>query len=289
MFEQFKKISSAVNFKDLIDTTGLQVVRSEWENIRTKSAEILVPSLSPHLGSLTPKLPVIGNSSKSRIVPRLDIPAITEFSIRYENEWNSIKATDENNFRDATLADELVQQILKKCESHYQTCELVKSEANQLSKVKGMINEMNYSAISLKGKLSELEMMIDDYAKNHEEQIFENWKRSELLSLNKYFEEKNTELEEKKIMYQQHYEEFINNHKIQKVQSYQADFETQMENYKKRVIPSYNEYSTHLSDEDLIASLEQVELETADDREALENFLGSDSDTEDMVKEQTSG
>jgi hypothetical protein len=34
-------------------------------------------------------------------------------------------------------------------------------------------------------------------------------------------------------MYQQHYEEFVRNHKIQKVQSYQADFETQMENYKK--------------------------------------------------------
>ncbi len=31
-----------------------------------------------------------------------------------------------------------------------------------------------------------------------------------------------------------------------------------------------------------MASLEQVELETEDDREALENFLGSNSDTEDM-------
>jgi len=88
-------------------------------------------------------------------------------------------------------------------------------------------------------------------------------------------------------MYQQHYEEFVNNHKIQKVQSYQADFETQMENYKKRVITSalHNEYSTNLSDEELLSSLEQVELETADDREALENFLRSNSDTEDIIEQ----
>ncbi len=39
-------------------------------------------------------------------------------------------------------------------------------------------------------------------------------------------------------MYQQHYEEFKNNHTIEKVQSYQADFETQMENYRKRIINS---------------------------------------------------
>ena len=39
-------------------------------------------------------------------------------------------------------------------------------------------------------------------------------------------------------MYHQHYEEFKNNHKIEKVQSYQADFEAQMENYRKRIINS---------------------------------------------------
>ncbi|CAB4413676.1 unnamed protein product [Rhizophagus irregularis] len=276
MFEQFKKISSA-SFKDFIDTTGLQVVRNEWENIRTKSAEILTPALNPRLGSLSPRLPVIGNLSKSRTIPSLDIPATTEFSLRYENDWNSIKAEDENNFRNAILVDGLIQQILKKCENHYQTCELVKSEASQLPKVKVMIDEITHSAISLKGKLSELENMIDDYAKNNQEQIFEDWKRTELRSLDKHIEEKEAELAEKRNMYQQHYEEFMRNHKIQKVQSYQADFETQMENYKKRMInPAlHNEYSPKLSDEDLITSLEQVELETADDREALENFLRS--------------
>ena len=36
--------------------------------------------------------------------------------------------------------------MLKKCENHYQTCELVKSEASQLPKMKEMIDEMNYSA-----------------------------------------------------------------------------------------------------------------------------------------------
>lgn len=45
------------------------------------------------------------------------------------------------------------------------------------------------------------------------------------------------------------------------------------------------EYSPKLSDEDLITSLEQVELETADDREALENFLRSNSDTEDIIEQ----
>ncbi|GBC00507.1 hypothetical protein RclHR1_03880017 [Rhizophagus clarus] len=285
MFEQFKKLSSA-SFKDFIDTTGLQVVRNEWENIRTKSAEILTPALNPRLGSLSPRLPTIGNLSKSRTIPRLDIPATTELSVRYENEWNSIKAADENNFHNATLVDELIQQMLKKCENHYQTCESVKSEANQLPKVKIMIDEITHSAIALKGKLSELENMIDEYEKNNQEQIFEDWKQSELRSLDKHIEEKEAELAEKKIMYQQHYEEFVRNHKIQRVQTYQADFETQMENYKKRMSNPelHNEY-TKISDEDLITSLEQVELETADDREALENFLRSDSDIEDTIEQ----
>ncbi|CAI2169737.1 19142_t:CDS:2 [Funneliformis geosporum] len=331
MFEQFKKISSALNFKDLIDTTGLnevefknftrgglQVVRSEWENIRTKSAEILSPALSPRIGALSPRLPSIGSTrfydlnfylvtsnfdsffpptgiyclisfySKSRAISRLDIPATIELASRYENELNVIKTVNENNFRNSVLIDELVQHMLNKCENHYQTCELVKSETSQLPKVKEMIDEMTYSAISLKGKLTELEKMIDNYAKSNEEKVFEDWKKSELLALNKHFEEKNAELEEKNIMYQQHYEEFKNNHKIEKVQSYQADFEIQMENYRKRVITTtvlYNEHSTNITDEDLIASLEQVELETEDDREALENFLGSNSDTEENIEQ----
>ncbi|CAG8575826.1 16382_t:CDS:10 [Funneliformis mosseae] len=280
MFEQFKKLSSAISFKDLIDTTGLnegefknftreglQVVRSEWENIRTKSAEILTPALSPRIGALSPRLPTIGSSSKSRAITRLDIPATTELAIRYENELNVIKTANENNFRNSALIDELVQQMLKKCENHYQTCELVKSETSQLPKVKEVIDEMTYSA----RKLTELEKMIDDYAKMNEEKSFEDWKKSELLALNKHFEEKNAELDEKKIMYQQHYEEFKDNHTSEKVQSYQADFEIQMENYRKRIITTTvlcNEHSTNISDEDLIASLEQVELETEDDREA---------------------
>ncbi|CAG8439211.1 10107_t:CDS:2 [Funneliformis caledonium] len=283
MFEQFKKLSSAISFKDLIDTTGLQVVRSEWENIRTKSAEILTPALSPRIGALSPRLPTIGSSSKSRAITRLDIPATTELAIRYENELNVIKTANENNFRNSALIDELVQQMLKKCENHYQTCELVKSETSQLPKVKEVIDEMTYSAISLKGKLTELEKMIDDYAKMNEEKSFEDWKKSELLALNKHFEEKNAELDEKKIMYQQHYEEFKDNHTSEKVQSYQADFEIQMENYRKRIITTTvlcNEHSTNISDEDLIASLEQVELETEDDREALENFLGAEDNIE---------
>jgi hypothetical protein len=32
--------------------------------------------------------------------------------------------------------------------------------------------------------------MIDDYTKNNQEQIFEDWKRSELRSLDKHFEER---------------------------------------------------------------------------------------------------
>ena len=107
-------------------------------------------------------------------------------------------------------------------------------------------------------------------------------------------------------MYQQHYEEFKDNHTSEKVQSYQADFEIQMENYRKRIITTtvlcngrfcftlnfrtfskillniiyFLEHSTNISDEDLIASLEQVELETENDREALENFLGAEDNIE---------
>ncbi|CAG8479430.1 14867_t:CDS:2 [Dentiscutata erythropus] len=87
------------------------------------------------------------------------------------------------------------------------------------------------------------------------------------------------ELEEKRVLYQQHYEEFLANHQVQKIQLYQANFEAQMENYRNRVIDSslFNAHPiqsiTYQSDDDVIAKLDQVVLETADDRNALEDFL----------------
>lgn len=42
-------------------------------------------------------------------------------------------------------------------------------------------------------------------------------------------------------------------------------------------------YSVNMSDEDALEKLERLELETEEDRDALENFLESSSDTEDNV------
>ncbi|CAG8846012.1 28185_t:CDS:2, partial [Racocetra persica] len=85
-------------------------------------------------------------SSKFRAVPKINIPATTELAARYEREWNTIRMEDEKNFRNAAIADELIQTILKTCENHYEACELVKSESNQLPKVKEMIEEIAVSA-----------------------------------------------------------------------------------------------------------------------------------------------
>ncbi|CAG8493470.1 4827_t:CDS:2 [Acaulospora colombiana] len=181
------------------------------------------------------------------------------------------------------MADELIQQILGTCESHYESCELIKSEASQLPKVKEMIDEATTLAVSLKGKLTELEKMIDEFAKGNEARSFERWKQNQINAFDRYVDLKNEELEEKRKLYNQHYEEFMFNNKAQKVQLYQANFEMQMENYRKRTMnpPLYNnEHTMSLSDDDVIAKLEQVEIETADDRDALENFLESSSDVE---------
>nr|CAG8459939.1 1561_t:CDS:2 [Entrophospora candida] len=94
------------------------------------------------------------------------------------------------------------------------------------------------------------------------------------------------ELKNKKDMYQEHYEEVIKIYHAQKIQSYQSDFEAQMNNYRKKIessSPSYNGMNDTMKiiekpEDDIIHNLEQVELETADDREALENFLESGSD-----------
>ncbi|CAG8832602.1 28648_t:CDS:2, partial [Gigaspora margarita] len=299
MFEQFK--SSVLNFKNLLDTTGvvclylsteisyfarLQAVKSEWENLRSKSVEILSPGLSPRLGAISA---VVSTPSfnKSRAVPKIDIPATTELAARYECEWNTIRMEDEKNFRNAAIADELIQRILKTCENHCEACELVKSESSQLPKIKEMIEEMAVSAVSLKGKLTELEKMIDEFAKGNEELEFEEWKQQQRLLFNQYVHEKNEELEEKRVLYRQHYEEFLVNHQVQKIQLYQANFEAQMENYRNRAIDSsmFNAHPiqsiTYQSDDDVIAKLDQVVLETADDRNALEDFLSS-SDTENI-------
>ncbi|CAG8652233.1 13556_t:CDS:2, partial [Cetraspora pellucida] len=232
------------------------------------------------------------SSSKFRSVPKIDIPATTELAARYEREWNTIRMEDEKNFRNAAVADELIQRILKTCESRHEACELVKSESNQLPKVKEMIEEMAMSAVSLKGKLTEIEKMIDDFAKGNDELEFEEWKQQQRLLFNKHVNEKNEELEEKRVLYQQHYEEFITNHQVQRIQLYQANFEAQMEDYRNRVIdPSmFNAHSIrsiqYQSEDDVIAKLDQVVLETADDRSALEDFLGS-SDTEDIIEIQS--
>ncbi|RIB21107.1 hypothetical protein C2G38_2079148 [Gigaspora rosea] len=194
---------------------------------------------------------------------------------------------DEKNFRNAAIADELIQRILKTCENHCEACELVKSESSQLPRIKEMIEEMAVSAVSLKGKLMELEKMIDEFAKGNEELEFEEWKQQQSLLFNQYVHEKNEELEEKRVLYRQHYEEFLVNHQVQKIQLYQANFESQMENYRNRAIDSsmFNVHPiqpiTYQSDDDVIAKLDQVVLETADDRNALEDFLSS-SDTENI-------
>ncbi|CAJ0759719.1 15067_t:CDS:2 [Entrophospora sp. SA101] len=143
-----------------------------------------------------------------------------------------------------------------------------------------MIEKATNSAISLKGKLSELDKMINEHEKANEVQIFEEWKKSEINSFNQFIDLKNEELKNKKDMYQEHYEEVIKIYHAQKIQSYQSDFEAQMNNYRKKIessSPSYNEIIEKPED-DIIHNLEQVELETADDREALENFLESGSD-----------
>ncbi|CAG8775824.1 8404_t:CDS:2, partial [Racocetra persica] len=123
--------------------------------------------------------------------------------------------------------------------------------------------------------------MIDDFAKGDEELEFEEWKQQQRLLFNQHVNEKNEELEEKRVLYRQHYEEFMANHQVQRVQLYQANFEAQMEDYRNRIIdPSmFNAHSmrpiTYQSDDDVITKLDQVVLETADDRNALEDFLGS--------------
>ncbi|CAG8779369.1 2655_t:CDS:2, partial [Racocetra fulgida] len=117
------------------------------------------------------------------------------------------------------IADELILTILKTCENHYEACELVKSESNQLPKVKEMIEEMAVSA----------EKMIDDFAKGNEELEFEEWKQQQALLFNQH-------VNEKKVLYRQHYEEFMANHQVQRIQLYQANFEAQMEDYRNRII-----------------------------------------------------
>ncbi|CAG8453562.1 3082_t:CDS:2 [Scutellospora calospora] len=269
MFEQFKRFSSVLNFKDLLDNTGLpreglQAVKSEWESIRSKSVEMLSPA-------------TVSTSSKFRAVPKIDIPATTELATRYECEWNIIRMEDEKNFRNAAIVDELIQRMLNTCENHYEVCESVKSESNQLPKVKEIIEEMAVTA----GKLTELEKMIDELAKSNEELEFEEWKQQQRLLFNQHVDEKNKELEEKRVLYRQHYDEFLTNHQVQRVQLYQANFEAQMENYRNRAIDSsmFNEHPiqsiTYQSDDDVIAKLDQVVIETADDRNALEDFLCS--------------
>ncbi|CAH1763126.1 2529_t:CDS:2 [Entrophospora sp. SA101] len=171
------------------------------------------------------------------------------------------------------------QRMCSICQ-HFKTCELIKSEASQLRKITDMIEKATNSAISLKGKLSELDKMINEHEKANEVQIFEEWKKSEINSFNQFIDLKNEELKNKKDMYQEHYEEVIKIYHAQKIQSYQSDFEAQMNNYRKKIessSPSYNEIIEKPED-DIIHNLEQVELETADDREALENFLESGSD-----------
>ncbi|CAJ0767460.1 18424_t:CDS:2, partial [Entrophospora sp. SA101] len=96
---------------------------------------------------------------------------------------------------------------------------------------------------SLKGKLSELDKMINEHEKANEVQIFEEWKKSEINSFNQFIDLKNEELKNKKDMYQEHYEEVIKIYHAQKIQSYQSDFEAQMNNYRKKIessSPSYN-------------------------------------------------
>ncbi|RHZ44614.1 hypothetical protein Glove_718g19 [Diversispora epigaea] len=296
MFEQFKKFSSTFNLKDLIDTTGikeedfknitregLQVVKNEWENFRSKSVEILTPGFSPRLNALS--LTNSNNSNKPRSPLRINLSATTELATRYENEWNSIRDENKRNFQNATVADELIQQILETCKDHFEACEMIKSEASQLPKMKEMIEETTTSAISLKEELMELEKIIDEYVKNNEVKSFEQWKQTQNIVFDQYVKEKNKELEEKRILYNQHLEEFMDNHKVQKAQLYQTNFEIQMDNYRNRKINDTQSFDEHneINDDDVLAKLEKLELETEEDRDALENFLESSSDTEDNI------
>ncbi|CAG8468116.1 10536_t:CDS:2 [Diversispora eburnea] len=288
MFQQFKKFSSTFNLKDLIDTTGikeedfknitregLQVVKNEWENFRSKSVEILTPGFSPRLNTLS--LTTSNSSNKPRSPLQLNLSATIELATRYENEWNSIRDENKRNFQNATV-NGLIQQIFETCKDHFETCEMIKSEANQLPKIKEMIEETTNSA----KELIELEKIIDEYVKNNEVKSFEQWKQTQIIAFDQY-------VEEKKILYNQHLEEFMDNHKVQKAKIYQTNFEIQMDNYRNRKIndiQSFDEHNTiDVSDDvgEVLEKLEKLELETEEDRDALENFLESSSDTEDNI------
>ncbi|CAG8541309.1 10271_t:CDS:10 [Ambispora gerdemannii] len=274
MFQQFKRISSSLSFKDFVVNNGLneeelknisrqgiQAFKTEWENIRNKSAEILTPAnLTPRLGALTPII------SSSPILPSLDLTVTSELAKKYEEDWNSIRAEDERNFKNAA-ANQLMMQTLKKCEDHYETCELLKSEASQLHKLKEDIDDLTIFAVQLKGRLTELDQMIIDFAKGNQVQDFEEWKQSEYISLNQYMDSRNAEFEKKKELYHQQHIEFLENFQLQKAQAYQADFEAQMENYRRQ-----------MENQRLTAAFPGEY--NSDDRDALEEFLGTLSDTE---------
>ncbi|CAG8446941.1 2227_t:CDS:10 [Ambispora leptoticha] len=305
MFEQFKRISSSLSFKDFVVTNGLnegelknisrqgiQAVKTEWENIRNKSAEILIPAnLTPRLGALSPIISgsSIRSSTKSPTIQSLDLAATSELAKKYEEDWNSIRAEDERNFKNA-LADRLITQALKTCEDHFQACELLKSEASQLHKFKEEVDDLTIFAVQLKGKLTELDQMIIDLAKGNEVQDFEEWKQSEHILLNQYMDNRNAEFEKKKEFYKQQYMEFLKNFQLQKAQAYQADFEAQMEIYRRQMenqqlTATFPEYRQ--SDDEILSTLENLELDTSDDRDALEEFLGSLSDTENEKAESS--
>ncbi|ORZ12685.1 hypothetical protein BCR42DRAFT_419767 [Absidia repens] len=287
MFQQFKNIfpgSTTLNIRSLADSVGLN--EDEWRARGMESLEAIRSELQNFNTLLSNKPTTLMNTAGTvkRVPSNNSMDEMAKIVTRIQQGRDSIHQKNLENIEKAKRADQLLGNLLSRCNQHNKICTAMSDMSSSMDATRQDIISATQAASALKNKLLTLEDRIDKACLEYEQREFEVWKQQEKDKMEVEIAEKRQELEARQKHLDQVYEEHNEQQAKKRLELYDVNFQSELEDYRRRRETEVSSlYSNRTSTVKMTTTLENMKLDNGDSAD-LNSFLSDDDDTNDTTE-----
>ncbi|CAO3596609.1 unnamed protein product [Absidia cylindrospora] len=293
MFQQFKNIfpgSTTLNIRSLADSVGLN--EDEWRTRGMESLEAIRSELQNFNALLSnkPNTSVNTTGAVKRVPSNCSMDETARIVTRIQQGRDSIHQMNLENIEKAKRADQLLGNLLSRCDQHNKICTAMSDMSSSMNATRQGIISATQAASALKNKLLALEDRIDKTCLEYEQREFDLWKQQEKDKLEVEMAEKRQELEARRKHLDQVYEEHNEQQAKKRLELYDVNFQSELEDYRRRRETEVSSlYSKdRASTVNMTTTLENLKLDNGDSAD-LNSFLSDGDDNDDTTETNVKG